>query len=281
MREPDGSERQYGAIPPTGSMIRLARYRTGGGTAGNVGAGTLSVLKSAVPYIDRVVNRKDAAGGLDAEDLERARLRAPQMLRTSERAVTAEDYEYLASAAGVGIRRARCIQPGAVGAAGRPPVGSVRVLLVPAVEPADGRITREQLSLADRRGTTEGVRAYLDERKLIGTALELGEPTYVAVSVEARIKARPEADADAVAREAHTRLDAFLNPLVGGPGKDGWPFGRSLYISEIYSVLQGLPGVEYLEQVIMRQGDERAALALVELPPDGLVLSGDHAITML
>lgn len=282
IREPDGSECQYGAIPPVSSLIRMARYRTGGGISGNVGKSTLTVLKTALSNVDHVSNRAEAAGGLDAENLDRARLRAPQMLRTSDRAVTAEDYEYLALTAGKGIRRAKCMQPGAVGAQGRPPTGSLRLLLVPAIEPANCGVTRKRLSLSERGSMTDEVRDYIDKRRLLTAVFEIGEPTYVQVSVEARIKARPNVDRSAVARDARERLEAFLNPLVGGPDGAGWPFGRSLYISEVYAILQATPGVEYLEQVVLRLDDPTpTAQPVVEVPADGLIISGEHQITML
>lgn len=277
IREPDGSEVQYGAKPAPGSLIRMARYRTGGGTAGNVGRGTLTVLRGALSYVDRVTNRDEAAGGLDAETIERARLRAPQFLRTSERAVTAEDYEHLALAAGAGVRRARCVA--ATSAGGEPTPGVVRLLLVPAVEPAERGLTPQRLGLAERRGLVDAVRAYLDSRRPLGTVLAIGEPPYVRVSVTARIRPRPDVDGAAVAREAYLRLERFLNPLVGGPEGKGWPFGRPLYASEVYALLQAVPGVEYIDQVELRREDPRPeVLALVSIPPDGLIISGQHEL---
>jgi predicted phage baseplate assembly protein len=67
IRQPDGGERAYGAVPPKNQQIRVGRYRFGGGVRGNVGAHTLTVLKSSIPYVARVTNRVQAAGGLDQE----------------------------------------------------------------------------------------------------------------------------------------------------------------------------------------------------------------------
>jgi len=285
VREPDGTERQIGAIPPAGSLIRMARYRTGGGAAGNnVGAGTLVVKKSAPPYVARVSNRRAPSGGLDAESLERARLRAPETLRTSQRAVTAEDYEHLARAAGQGVLRARCLFPGLIGAPGRPPAGTVRLLLVPAVEPPDRNITADRLSLSE--GLTRAVRAYLDERRLLGTVLDIDRPAYIAVTVDARVRARRGADPAAVKERALAELHRFLNPLVGGPrgagdGRGpGWPFGRDLYISEVYAVLQNTPGVEFIEQVTLQQDDQTGFVTTVSVPEDGLIVSGAHQVAV-
>jgi len=52
------------------SPSRLVQIR--GGQAGNVRAGFLNTLKTAIPYIARVENRQAAEGGLDAETVEAA-----------------------------------------------------------------------------------------------------------------------------------------------------------------------------------------------------------------
>lgn len=278
IREPDGSTRQYGAVPPRGSQIRFSRYRSGGGAIGNVGSGTVSVLRSSVPYVDRVSNRRPAVGGRDAESLERAKLRAPQMLRTSSRAVTAEDYEYLAREASQSVARARCIQPRAVGADGPAP-GAVKVLLVPAASPAEGRLTQAQLNLPPE--LIQEVQQYLDERRLLTSVLVIGQPEYRFVAVEARVKARVEADPQTVSDEAARRLYRFLNPLVGGADGNGWTFGRDLYVSEVFAVLQGTPGVEYIEQVTMTVEGQPGNQTRVSVPDDGLVGSAEHRIIVV
>ena len=44
-------------------------------------------------------------------------------------------------------------------------------------------------------------------------------------------------------------LKEFFDPLRGGPERRGWPFGRSIYVSEIYALLDDLPGVDYVSQL--------------------------------
>src|SRR5205814_10107527 len=125
-----------------GALLRCSRYRTGGGTKGNVGKNSVTVLKSSIPYVDRVTNASPAIGGEDAETLEMAMLRAPGMLRSRSRAVTTDDFEYLAMQASPEVARARCVPPApdAV-AAGR---GIIRVLLVPATSHVDAPIPRNE-----------------------------------------------------------------------------------------------------------------------------------------
>ncbi|HEY8202908.1 MAG TPA: putative baseplate assembly protein, partial [Actinomycetota bacterium] len=124
LREPDGSFRQCGAIPPPGALLRLRSYRTGGGRKGNVARGAIQVLKSSIPYVARVENRQRAAGGVDGESLDEAKIRGPMLLRSRDRAVTSDDYEQLARRAAPEVARVRCAPAGEGSDA-----GAVRVLV--------------------------------------------------------------------------------------------------------------------------------------------------------
>ena len=110
--------------------MRFSQYRHGGGVAGNVPAGRIQALRTAIPYIDRVTNLSRAEGGSDAESLEEAKQRARRELRAQQRAVTAEDYEGLAKGASRAMARVKCATPGK-GARALPP-GVVELLVVPA-----------------------------------------------------------------------------------------------------------------------------------------------------
>jgi len=48
-----------------GRHVRFSTYRSGGGGLGNVGARTLIVLQSSIPYVASVVNHTPAIGGTD------------------------------------------------------------------------------------------------------------------------------------------------------------------------------------------------------------------------
>ena len=255
IQEPDGGKpHQHGKVPERGHTITVSAYRYGGGTRGNVAAGQVSILKSSIPYIAEVNNSRRADGGREQETLERAKLRARAMLRQRERAVTAEDYEFLAARASSGVARARCVQPHAIHSAGangeRIPPGVVRVLLVPALgetvtvpRPADLRVPPR---------VRHDVQDYLDERRLLTTVLEVGEPEYVYVSTDIVLVADPKADADHVVRAVRAELENFLHPLRGGPKKlnekygSGWPFRRALTLADIYAQVQSASGVAFL-----------------------------------
>ena len=248
IRTPSGEERRYGATPAAGMHVRLNSYHSGGGPTGNVGQDTLTTLRSSIPYVAAITNRRIASGGVDPEGIENAKMRGPQTLRTRNRAVTEEDFEFLAREASPSVRRARCIQPREVGTEDDPLPGVVRVLLVPTVPssvekslaPDDLRIPRE---------LTEQVQTHLDDRRLLTTVLAVSEPEYIWVSLEVDVKVQQGFDTEIVRRAVEDRLYEFIHPISGGVDGEGWPFGRSLFASELYSQIQPIAGVEYVQGV--------------------------------
>ena len=246
-------ERQYGSIPLRGAEIRMRAYRSGGGRQGNVERGTLKVLKSAVPYVNRVINYQPAVGGSDAESLEQAILRAPKMLRNRDRAVTKEDFEALTIEAGNGaIAKALCLPT-------TQEAGVVTILVVPntdrmALERGDG-LAPDLLQLTS--ALTEQTLAYLNERKLLGTQIRLTEPEYIGVAVETQIGLEPAYNNPQAREMLRSQLEIalyrFLNPLTGGLEGKGWLFGRALYISDIIALFQKTAGVRYIGPVLLYQ----------------------------
>ncbi len=281
IKQPSGGERQYGAIPPGGRRIRLSSYRAGGGIIGNVGESTITVLKSSIPYVDWVNNYEPAKGGLDAETLDLAKLRVPQVLRTNTRAVTAEDFEYLAVQASPKVARAKCISPGTD--KDSPAPGSVRVVLVPTVPESECTTSIPSEHLEVTRKTRDEVMAYLDDRRLLGVHLEIADPRYIYVSVEAHINVRRGYQQQTVP-EVEKSLYKYLNPICGGTDGKGWPFGRSLNVAEINACLQNIENVDYIGDVkifvVNPQTNEKREAKRVDVPPDGVICSLKHVIVV-
>ena len=275
---PDGRMRQFGAVPPAGAAIRLRSYCTGGGEEGNVAAGAISVLRTSLPYIDRVENRRPATGGVDGETIDNAKLRGPLLFRSQDRAVTTEDYEHLTREAAVEVARVHCLGSGDVPDRGH----VVSVLVVP--HAGDGPHGAVDLAaLAPSEELLARIAAYLDERRTVGSRLVVEPPHYMAVTVVASLRARPRSDPRAVEDAALDALFGYFHPLRGGPDGTGWPFGRPVNLGEVYSVLQSVPGLDYIEDVRLypanpldgSRGDEAER---IDLGPDQLIFSFGHQI---
>jgi predicted phage baseplate assembly protein len=276
VRKADGSVTPYGAVPAPGAPIRVPRYRTGGGRRGNVAARKLTQLTSAIPYVDRVVNRHAATGGVDAETIDSVRQRGPIVLHTRHRAVTAADYEHLAREVAPNIARVRCLP-----ATSRADDGAARLLVVPAVRAADEQLPYEQLFPSDEM--LARIAGYLDERRTIATRLVVEPPPYQGVTIVAELRAKATAVAQALHDAAVAALHRYFHPTLGGPDGTGWPFGRPVHVGEVYAVLQRLEGIEFVESARLHPADpvsgERGRVTdRIDLEPTALVYSYAHQV---
>ncbi|BAY29281.1 hypothetical protein NIES2107_11220 [Nostoc carneum NIES-2107] len=98
---------------------------------------------------------------------------------------------------------------------------------------------------------------YLDKRRLLTTRLHIVEPEYVSLKIFAQLYLEDGADSQNVRKSATQEVLAFFHPLYSERYWDGkgWPFGRNIYRSELYQLLAQIPGVDYVENVILN-GDE-------------------------
>lgn len=209
----------HGRRPPVGARL-LARYRVGG-----VGAHA-----GPADLVRRVRNPLPAAGGTDAEPLERVRLHAPHAFRVQERAVTAADYA-AAAERHPEVQRA---------AATRRWTGSWYTVFV-TVDRKGG--------LAVDAAFEERLRAHLERFRMAGYDLEIDAPRFVPLDVAFTVCVRP----------GYSRADvrqALLRELGSGELPEGrrgffhpdeWTFGQAVYLSPLVARAMGVAGVEWVD----------------------------------
>jgi predicted phage baseplate assembly protein len=274
------TERQYGAVPSRGAMLRMVAYRTGGGQKGNVQRHTLRTLKSAVPYVARATNHGAARNGADAESLDDAVIRVPRMLRTRDRAVTPEDFEALTMQGARGaIARVLCPSQQSKEHPGR-----VELLVVPqanreGIDRGEG-IDPAQLMILPQ--LKEQVLEYLDERRLLGIQVQLSEPEYVGIAVQTEVGLEaeynnPQAQQE-ILRSLRVALYRFLNPLTGGAQGTGWSFGSPVYPSDIITLIQRTTGVRYLGAVLLFELRRQGNGWVRSLSTEGIVNPGANGL---
>jgi hypothetical protein len=259
-----------GFIPPAGCPI-VVTYVTGGGVDGNVPAGAIHELHSGVGFVESVSNPLAATGGAAAERLRDARDRCSQSLRNRGRAVSAEDYEWLARTASSEVALARALP--LAGAAGRGATGFVGLVIVPQSTDAT---PQPSLELRTR------VLGYLASRVPAGVAagVRLLAPAYVRVGVHAEILPRSAGEAGRVEARARLRIQRFLHPLAGGRDGSGWDFGVPVYLSDLAALLEdteGVDAVRFLQLVVGNTvyGDS------VPIARDELVAAGDSQLKII
>lgn len=229
-----------GQVPVADTQIVARRYRYGGGVIGNVAPDTITAIKGKISGVKSATNVRAAADGSDAESLEDTKLRAPHDLRTRDRAVTAEDFAYLAGQTpNVAVHKAYALArqvPDDGAASGfAEKDGAVTLVILPANDEATPQPSEAQL---------RAVCEWLEPRRLITTELHITGPRYTEIGeISVRLSVRPGYDLRAVGEAASTALTDFLHPLTGGPDGTGWPFGEDIFHADLYDRLLAVGGV--------------------------------------
>jgi predicted phage baseplate assembly protein len=276
VRKADGAIHYYGAVPAKGATLRMREYLTGGGPRGNVSKGALTVLRKPIAYVASVENRRHASGGVEGEDVANAKIRGPIVLRTGDRAVTAEDYEQLAREAAPELARVACIP-----AENKEDAGALRVVVVPKVAEVEGRVDFEELR--PRPELLERIKRFLDSRRVVGVRIAVGPPLYQGLTVVAKLRPLPGANPALVERRALESLYRYFGPFAGGPDGTGWAFGQPILASEVVPVLHDVPGCATVEAVRlfaadMDTGVRTGAQERIDLPPYGLAFGYKHQV---
>ncbi len=265
---PDGR----GAIPPLGSEIRALSYRyVAGDSRGNVPSGTVNAIRKALTGLVAVANPGPATGGSDEEPIEETKRRAPEELRNRNRAVTADDYEYLAREATTDVCKARCLperlfrefdaRPAGV-AIGDPwtfgglnrDKGNVNVVIFPEASLTDDTpLPSEQL--------LQEVADYLDARRVVGARLHVTYPRYLPIDVTVKVTVFLQAqqnklvtDEESLEQDLRDKIRRFLHPLHGGPRGAGWEIGQPFLVSGLLEFIQPSPEVGFVSKISVAPG---------------------------
>ena len=262
-----------GMVPPAGSAnIRLALYKTGGGVWGNKPAGSVVQLKTTIPYVDQVTNHVDATGGSDAETMDSLVSRAPMEIRHRHRAVTREDYEDLAGLASPGVAQTLCVPNRDLAASpfDRTLVpGKVSLVIVPNTA---GPKPRPGVELIRR------VQKFVSSSCPVTATVIVVGPLYLRVDVQAEIGLASLEDAGTVAAAIRGKLDEFLHPLTGGFDRKGWAFGREPHRSDLYQVINAIPGADHIRALTVKSSED---LPGSRQTGSFLVYSGIHSIKLV
>ncbi|HBY98941.1 MAG: putative baseplate assembly protein [Ardenticatenaceae bacterium] len=273
---------ERGRVPPQGALI-VARFDTTRAEEGNLEQARVNQLadtphnRAVLPdfaavkdQLAGITNALPAAGGAAAETLIHAAGHALALVERTERAVTLADYERLAKET-PGVRLARAsaranLHPGFPCFVAH---GVITLIVLPHL-PADKPMPSPAL--------LQAVRAFLTRRRVVGTRVEVVGPTYLKLTVQARVQAYDGVNTVEVQQNIIAALNHFFHPLWGGPNEDGWPFGRDVYRSEVLQVIDETPGVDHVISLELIPGEGTPQCGNVCLAPTQLVEAGEHQI---
>ena len=231
-----------GRIPVAGVDNLRARYRTGVGRKGNVGANTITQMVSNLPQVLSVTNPASATGGSDRESVDSIKRQAPRNLRTLWRAVTAEDYKTLAEGL-PGVAKATVV----CGGAGEGHFfGQVNVYIVP----EGGGLPSEDLK--------SQVETFLGEREMLNAVTVARDPVYVPIVISLQVTVKEEYLREDTRARVQRALESFLDQA-------GVDFGMAVYESDVLGLSRGLEGVHHADLLFLHRQDAAPGVANVIL----------------
>lgn len=175
-----------------------------------------------------VTNPYPSTTGQAEESIDEAFLRTRKDLAIPGTATTAADYEFIAKATpGLRVARAKAVIPDLN-------QNHVTVAVVPYSfqgKPLPGS------------GFKQTVCRYVDAHRPVTTKISICDPDYVNVWAAVTVTLENGYQPQQVSIRIDEALNKFLSPLGSGGEHEGWPFGRPVYRSEIYELLESVPGV--------------------------------------
>lgn len=210
---------QAGAIPPVGtdSIVAFQYQRTEPPAAGAIDVPANSItartqlnLVTPVATVEAVYSADHAAGGAPPEPDARVLKTGGTALRNRGRAVTAIDLEDLTLASSPDIAQARAIVSAQ---------GTRLTVVMRGPNPAPSRAQRRELTRLMLTVTPVAFTA--------AQALTIEAPVIRRLRISLRLSVDTLDHAGAVAADAQSNIEAFLDTLTGGRTGDGWPLGAS------------------------------------------------------
>jgi hypothetical protein len=211
---------------PVSNTAFTAAFRIGNGTAGNVGAESLTYLV-ADPRILSCTNPLPAAGGVDPETNAQIQRRAPQAFLTQERAVTMGDYATVTEANALVSSAAATLRW----------TGSWYTVFI-AAEPSSGGQLGGSL--------TKSLMRYVNAYRLAGQDLKLEGPDYVSLLIALTICVDPAYFQADVQQALMQVLGSATQPngLPGYFAPDLFQLGQNVYLSPILAAARTVAGVQ-------------------------------------
>jgi len=272
-----------GKRPPAGAKLRVS-YDYGVGSAGNVGAGSISTSPALSAGI-KVSNPVRTWNGAEAETVTEGEKQIARYLQHRDRLVNATDFETITMRTpGVDIGRVDVIpafnpelSPNAAGDA----PGAVTLMLIPRTD-----LKQPDAPFPDDVFLNAICRS-LDPRRLVTTELFLKGPVYKGIWVSVGINVIAGVATAEVREAVKQALLDFLAPLSKSAGtigdsltslttpayasaQKGWPLSKPVTGRELLAVASRVPGVLLVNDVWIAEGDrpkaDQISISGLELP---------------
>lgn len=214
------------------SEVVSITYRTGGGSAGNIGQQTLTTLVDTLPQVTAVTNNAQFSGGADQQTIDQLRDLIPASLRTLDRAVAIQDYADLLTTTFTEVFAASAAkndQPGV----------DLNVYVVP----QGVGITK----ISDNTLLKSTLFNFLDRRKTVTTQFQILDAYGVQTLLTLEVFINNTASKSNVKQSILAALNSYFSLTTGGSDNSGISFAEVILTENITSLIKTIPGIDRFE----------------------------------
>jgi hypothetical protein len=270
---------KHGKVPPNPGRDKIkVNYTIGGGKKGNIAEHQIKSLQNSIAFINSVDNPEPSGGGCDIETIGEALRRGPQLIKHRNRAVTAEDFEWLARQADSNIAKVKCLANYNANAVKE--AGCVTVVIFPKGGSAG-------IAFANLKRRVE---QFLLERAASSIAflekIQVIEPAHIEISIYAELVVNTIDDIIPAEIESIAKLTQFLDPFRGNYDGKGWDIGQRIHSSTFYALLKSITNVNHVAQLSMTlnkiENEKRIEISTDSFDQimHGIIVNGNHKITV-
>lgn len=269
-----------GKTPPNPGVERIrVNYKVGGGKKGNLPPNSITSLQHALPFVQTVSNPTPSQGGHDLESLEGALVRGSQMLKNRNRAVTEEDFEWLAREASQEVAKVKCLANRNVHM--EKEVGKLTLVILP---------KGGQEAFLFFSELKERVERYLLPRAAITVAfpenIQVIPAALLEISLSVSLVVQKMEHVYPTEMEALRKLEQFLDPYFGNYDGQGWEIGEHIHPSIFYALLKSINHVRFVENLSLTvykvEHGQRTELNQNQMHEilHGIIVNGEHQVVV-
>jgi predicted phage baseplate assembly protein len=271
--DPVAAEITFGErdVPQKDQPIVATTYRyVSAGASANVGGGSIVAIRKLVygpePHgvITGVTNLAAAYGGSDQASIEDTKRSAPGLLRTRNRAVSKDDYEFLAMLASTELKSTRCLGPHydmdptsqkqvawQYGGLDRS-AGNINVIILPNLGPDISPTPQPTSDLLHL------VAGWLDTRRDVAASVNVTGPRYLPINVQYVASVWPTPTPVITPADLKTyieeRVKKYFHPVAGGSDGAGWQVGQSVFVGDLYKAIVPPANWGYISSLLLMPG---------------------------
>lgn len=207
----------------------------------------LQLLNGTSPNKTSLQAPDDSSGYVDRKGQTEQIRKTLLALRQRHRAVTPEDYEQLVLSNYRAVKRVHCLPKTNIHDLSLSAAEAIaHMSLIVIFKPTEPPLTQQE-----RETLLQQIWDDLENRRLLTTRHHVSEPFPVALNVSATLYLKDGTNTVQVLATAAAQIEDFFSP-VGSQAHwqgNGFPFGRNIYQSDLYQLLDRISGIDFVEDV--------------------------------